>query len=383
MDARAAGGACCSSRAASTRPRGSTATRSRCCPNYARAEAGLGAVAVARGNLAEAERWYDRAASHLPLPEIVAQLGDVRAARGDRAGAREAYALVRLEQEPVRPLRRQRRPRDGALRGVPSGHALAGRRRRAGAQGARRTARRSTVTTRSPGRCTRRATAAGSARGDARKPPRHDRPAALVAPRSDRRLRGQPAVARAALEQALARHAALPPARRPGGAAAAGEARMTARMREAKWHSPRVPLGTCRARRRAVPLAVLVPAAAAHPLGNFTVNQYTRLDVAQAGVSVRYVLDMAEIPTFQRRRSVDANGDGQIGAGERARERDRLVAARAAASAAARRTASRCGSRSRARAWRSRAGRAGSRRRGSTPRFRAVGLALGGCAAAR
>ena len=67
-------------------------------PNYARAEAGLGAVAVARGNLAQAERWYARAASHLPLPDIVAQLGDVRAARGNAAGAREAYALVRVEQ---------------------------------------------------------------------------------------------------------------------------------------------------------------------------------------------------------------------------------------------------------------------------------------------
>ncbi len=67
-------------------------------PGYARAEAGLGAVAVARGNVAAAEKWYDRAASHLPLPDIVAQLGDVRAARGDAAGAKEAYALVRLEQ---------------------------------------------------------------------------------------------------------------------------------------------------------------------------------------------------------------------------------------------------------------------------------------------
>jgi tetratricopeptide (TPR) repeat protein len=68
-------------------------------PDYARAEAGLGAVAVARGELAKAERWYDRAASHLPLPDIVAQLGDVRAARGDRAGARAAYAVVRVEQK--------------------------------------------------------------------------------------------------------------------------------------------------------------------------------------------------------------------------------------------------------------------------------------------
>jgi tetratricopeptide (TPR) repeat protein len=66
-------------------------------PNYARAEAGLGAVAVARGNLPLAETWYDRAASHLPLPDIVAHLGDVRAARGNAAGAKEAYALVGIE----------------------------------------------------------------------------------------------------------------------------------------------------------------------------------------------------------------------------------------------------------------------------------------------
>ena len=73
-------------------------------------------------------------------------------------------------------------------------------------------------------------------------------------------------------------------------------------------------------------LAALAPAAMAHPLGNFTVNQYTRLDVARTDVSVRYVLDMAEIPTFQRRQIVDANGDGRIGPAESARERDRLVA---------------------------------------------------------
>jgi ABC-type nickel/cobalt efflux system permease component RcnA len=88
-----------------------------------------------------------------------------------------------------------------------------------------------------------------------------------------------------------------------------------------------MPIGTLRALAiAAVALTVLVPAAAAHPLGNFTVNQYTRLDVARADVSVRYVLDMAEIPTFQRRQLVDANGDGRIGPGEMARERDRLVA---------------------------------------------------------
>jgi nickel/cobalt exporter len=40
-------------------------------------------------------------------------------------------------------------------------------------------------------------------------------------------------------------------------------------------------------------------AAAAHPLGNFTVNRFSRVEVAGPRVYVRYVLDLAEIPTFQ------------------------------------------------------------------------------------
>jgi nickel/cobalt exporter len=37
----------------------------------------------------------------------------------------------------------------------------------------------------------------------------------------------------------------------------------------------------------------------AHPLGNFTVNRFSRVEVAGSRVYVRYVLDLAEIPTFQ------------------------------------------------------------------------------------
>jgi nickel/cobalt transporter (NicO) family protein len=37
----------------------------------------------------------------------------------------------------------------------------------------------------------------------------------------------------------------------------------------------------------------------AHPLGNFTVNRFSRIEVAGPRVYVRYVLDLAEIPTFQ------------------------------------------------------------------------------------
>jgi nickel/cobalt transporter (NicO) family protein len=48
--------------------------------------------------------------------------------------------------------------------------------------------------------------------------------------------------------------------------------------------------------------ALLAPAAAlAHPLGNFTVNTFSRVEVAREHLYVRYVLDLAEIPTFQAR----------------------------------------------------------------------------------
>jgi nickel/cobalt exporter len=46
--------------------------------------------------------------------------------------------------------------------------------------------------------------------------------------------------------------------------------------------------------------ALVVPAAAsAHPLGNFTINRFSRVEVSGPRVYVRYVLDLAEIPTFQ------------------------------------------------------------------------------------
>ena len=52
--------------------------------------------------------------------------------------------------------------------------------------------------------------------------------------------------------------------------------------------------------------------AGAHPLGNFTVNTYSGLSVEPDRVAVDLVVDMAEIPTFQARRGIDADGDGRI-----------------------------------------------------------------------
>ncbi|MCM3870414.1 MAG: sulfite exporter TauE/SafE family protein [Pyrinomonadaceae bacterium] len=48
----------------------------------------------------------------------------------------------------------------------------------------------------------------------------------------------------------------------------------------------------------------------AHPLGNFSINQFVRLENAAGHVRVRYVIDMAEIPTFQESSIIDMNGDG-------------------------------------------------------------------------
>src|SRR5581483_633632 len=55
----------------------------------------------------------------------------------------------------------------------------------------------------------------------------------------------------------------------------------------------------------------------AHPLGNFTVNHYSRLEPAGDDVQVVYVLDLAEIPAFQEQWRIDADGNGAISDAER------------------------------------------------------------------
>ena len=46
----------------------------------------------------------------------------------------------------------------------------------------------------------------------------------------------------------------------------------------------------------------------AHPLGNFTVNHYSGIELAGSRVYVRFVLDLAEIPTYQEGGRVRARG---------------------------------------------------------------------------
>ncbi len=52
--------------------------------------------------------------------------------------------------------------------------------------------------------------------------------------------------------------------------------------------------------------------AAAHPLGNFSINQYSRIEVETSQVKIRSVLDMAEIPTFQQSQHIDKDKDGKL-----------------------------------------------------------------------
>ena len=57
--------------------------------------------------------------------------------------------------------------------------------------------------------------------------------------------------------------------------------------------------------------ALVAPAAAsAHPLGNFTINRFSRVEAAAGRVYVVYVLDLAEIPTYQAGR-IDARAYGR------------------------------------------------------------------------
>jgi ABC-type nickel/cobalt efflux system permease component RcnA len=67
-------------------------------------------------------------------------------------------------------------------------------------------------------------------------------------------------------------------------------------------------------------LLALNPAtpAAAHPLGNFSVNQYSRIEIGTTEARLVYVLDLAELPTVADRPLLDTDGDGMIVSEERA-----------------------------------------------------------------
>src|ERR1035438_7364348 len=51
--------------------------------------------------------------------------------------------------------------------------------------------------------------------------------------------------------------------------------------------------------RGALLVFALAAPAGAHPMGNFSVNHYARIEVGSHAVRIEYVLDLAEIPTFE------------------------------------------------------------------------------------
>jgi nickel/cobalt transporter (NicO) family protein len=66
--------------------------------------------------------------------------------------------------------------------------------------------------------------------------------------------------------------------------------------------------------------------ALAHPLGNFSINEYVGLTVAPHQVSAVAIVDSAEIPTLQDRPTVDTDGDGTVSDAERAAHATRVCA---------------------------------------------------------
>lgn len=67
--------------------------------------------------------------------------------------------------------------------------------------------------------------------------------------------------------------------------------------------------------------------ASAHPLGNFSVNQYSRLEVAKSAIRIRQVLDLAEIPAFQEFSAIDTDKNGSISDEELNAYADRITPA--------------------------------------------------------
>jgi ABC-type nickel/cobalt efflux system permease component RcnA len=83
----------------------------------------------------------------------------------------------------------------------------------------------------------------------------------------------------------------------------------------------RVPRATLLGALSALAVLALPAAAGAHPLGNFSINHLTQVSVSRDRIDLRYVLDQAEIPTFQER----GHSEGAILAAKQAEVRRHLT----------------------------------------------------------
>lgn len=66
-------------------------------------------------------------------------------------------------------------------------------------------------------------------------------------------------------------------------------------------------------------MVLLIPFgnAEAHPMGNFSINHYSGIEVGEKEIRIHYILDLAEIPTFQEIQQWDTDRDGEITESER------------------------------------------------------------------
>ena len=179
-------------------------------------------------------------------------------------------------------------PRPAARRGARSSRA-----------GSSRSGRTSTRTTSSPGRLykTGQPEAARAAMAEALRLGTRDARLFYHAGMIERAL-GNPEAAAAYLRQALATNPHFHP-RHAAEARRALEALDGAR-RPAAALGPSIPMRASRLAGLLAPLALVAPClASAHPMGNFSISHYAAIHVEPDGVRLRYVLDLAEIPTFQ------------------------------------------------------------------------------------
>lgn len=80
-----------------------------------------------------------------------------------------------------------------------------------------------------------------------------------------------------------------------------------------RWQAPVTPRRSWPTRGWLVVFLLALPAAAgAHPLGNFSINHYAAIAVRAEAIELRYVIDMAEIPTFQELQEVRSAGPGDL-----------------------------------------------------------------------
>ncbi len=64
---------------------------------------------------------------------------------------------------------------------------------------------------------------------------------------------------------------------------------------------------------------------AAHPLGNFTINHFVRIETGSDRARIRYVVDLAEIPTFQEAQTADTDQSGSLSQAELTAYLDRVT----------------------------------------------------------